>query len=76
MVRMSSSEGFWNKIYEIYHKVSGVELTPSMEISLLSLIPKSIKSIKKDIIHHMTSAARTIIAKNWKKTKSPALADM
>lgn len=34
------------------------------------LIPKSIKSIKKDIIHHMTSAARTIIAKNWKKTES------
>lgn len=29
-------KGFWKKIYEIYYKVSGVELTQSMEISLLS----------------------------------------
>lgn len=38
---------FWYKIYKIYYKVSGVEVTQSMEISLLSLIPKPIKTIKK-----------------------------
>lgn len=67
--------GFWNEIFQIYYKVLGVEITSSLEISLLSLIPKSIKTIKKDIIIHMTSAARTIIARNWRKTRSPTIAD-
>lgn len=67
--------GFWNKIFEIYYKVSGVEETPSMEILLLSLASKSIKTIKTDIIHHMTSAARTLIARNWKETRCPTIAE-
>lgn len=66
-------KAFWNNIFGIYYKVSGVEVTPSMKISLLSLTSNSIKSIKTDILHHMTSAARTLIARKWKEIRGPTI---
>ena len=66
---------FWIKVFEIYQKVSGVERTPSIEISLLSLMTKSIRNIKTDILHHMTTAARKVIAQKWRNTTSPSIAE-
>lgn len=60
---------FWDKIFEIYQKVSGVERSPNISTSLFSLTSDTIRVIKIDILHHMTTAARTIIAQNWKKKK-------
>lgn len=59
---------FWYKIFEIYKVVSGNEMQPSVNVSILSIIPGSMKSIKTDILHHMTNAARTITARKWRKT--------
>lgn len=43
-------------------------MQPSVNVSILSIIPGSMKSIKTDILYHMTNAARTITARKWRKT--------
>lgn len=64
---------FWLKIFCIYRKISKSEIQSDISISILSMIPGSMKTIKADILRHMIIAARTIIAWNWRKAKSPTI---
>lgn len=48
----------------IYQKVTGKEIDPDVKISVLFIMTGSIKAIITDILHHMTTAARIVIAVN------------
>lgn len=37
------------------------------------MIPGSMKAIKKDILRHMLTAARTVIARKWRKMADPSI---
>lgn len=41
-------------------------LSPTPEIALLSMLPGTLKSIKKDVLRHFLAAARMVIPKYWK----------
>lgn len=66
---------FWNKIFEIYRVITGSNLQPDIFITVLSMIPGSIKSIKKGILKHFVTAARKIIARNWKSNLEPSIGE-
>lgn len=64
---------FWNKIYKIYLAVTGINIQPDVLVSVLSMIPGSVKSIKKGILKHFLTAARTSIARKWKNRTAPSI---
>lgn len=64
---------FWKKIYKIYLAVTGVNLQPDILVSVLSMIPGSVKSIKKGILKYFLTAARTVIARKWKNRTAPSI---
>lgn len=66
---------FWDKIFDIYHKVTGKEIRPKINSAILSIFPGSIKTIKTDILHHRTTAARKVIAHKWKSTTNPTIVE-
>lgn len=53
---------FWLKIFHIYQKITKSDIQSNISISILSIIPGSMKAIRADILHHMLTATRTIIA--------------
>lgn len=64
---------FWNKIYKIYPAKTGINLQPNILVSVLSVIPGSVKNIKKDILKYFLTAARTTIARKWKNRTAPSI---
>lgn len=67
----SEVQPFWQKIFEIYRAMTGIELYPEIQVAVLSMIPGSVKNIKKGLLKYFLTAARTIIARKWKSTSMP-----
>lgn len=57
---------FWQQIFLLYCKLMATALSPTPEIALLSMLPGTLKSIKKDVLRHFLAAARMVIPKYWK----------
>lgn len=66
---------FWDSVFKIYQKISSHEVQSSVIISILNIIPGARKTIKTDILHHMTTAAKTIIARKWWQANSPTIVE-
>lgn len=64
---------FWQKIFEIYRAMTGNEIYPDILITVLSMIPGSIKNIKRDSLKYFLTAARTCIARKWKSSITPSM---
>lgn len=59
--------GFWNKVFAIIRKVSGLPVTKSPQVALLNApIPRTAKHTQK-LITFMLLGAKTTIAKAWKQ---------
>lgn len=63
----------WSKIYNIQQAITGQSAQPDVFVSVLSMIPGSMKAIRKDILRYMLTAARTVIARKWNKTVDPSI---
>lgn len=64
---------FSGKIFKIYMEMTGINLQPDILISVLLMIPGLVKSIKRGILKHFITAARTIIARKWKSKVEPSI---
>lgn len=61
------------KCTNIYQAITGQSVQPDVLVSVLSMIPGSMKAIKKYILRHMLTAARTVIARKWRKMADPSI---
>lgn len=59
-------QNFWREIFRVYMAVTRINIPPDIFISVLSMIPGTVKNIKKGILKHFLTAACTIIARKWK----------
>lgn len=48
-------------LYTVYHRITESDILPNIFTSVLSIIPGSIKSIKRDILRLMLTVAQTVI---------------
>lgn len=65
----SKIRGFWNKIFYLIRRVTGIPVTKSPQIALLNVhAPKTPKYTQK-LISFMLLGAKITIAKAWKQTK-------
>lgn len=71
----SKIQPFWQKIFESYSVMTGIDVYPDIQVAVLSMIPGSLKNIKKGLLKYFLTAARTIIARNWKSTNVPSMVD-
>lgn len=67
--------GFWQLIFELYCKLMTIYIQPPPEVVLLSMIPESFRSVKKDILQHFLTSARTVIPRHWKSSTVPSLGE-
>lgn len=66
-------QAFWEKVFKIYRATTGVKIQSDIYVAILSMIPGSIKNIKKGTLKYYITAARTVIARNWKNKKAPSI---
>lgn len=66
-------EPFWHSVNTEYNKIeSSLVLTPKMV--LLSMLPGSLKAVKRGLLRHCLVAARTVIPRHWRSPTPPSLA--
>lgn len=56
---------FWDVIFQLYTRVTGVSVSNMPQVTLLYILPGSFKYIKKGLLRHWLTAARTIIPHHW-----------
>lgn len=66
---------FWQKIFEIFRAMTAREVYPDIQMAVLSMIPGSMKSIKKGPLKYFLTAARTCIARKWKCIDAPSMVE-
>lgn len=66
---------FWEKILKICSKITLSCYSNSPELALLSVIPGSISSIKKNILRHALTAGRAVIPRHWRSDHAPSIAE-
>uniref|UniRef100_A0A670KIL2 Reverse transcriptase zinc-binding domain-containing protein n=1 Tax=Podarcis muralis TaxID=64176 RepID=A0A670KIL2_PODMU len=66
---------FWNEIYEELKKMFKISFSKKPEAFLLGLITNDIPENQRKVFHYAITAARMLIAKNWKGRKIPSVKD-
>lgn len=66
---------FWNSIYALYNNLTGSNISVSPTSGLLTMLPGPISALKKGLLKHFLTAARTIIPRHWKSTTLPSRAE-
>lgn len=66
---------FWESVYALYNHVTGSRLTVSPASGLLNILPGPLSTLKKGLLKHFLTAARTVIPRHWKSTTPPSRAE-
>lgn len=64
---------FWGNIFALYNSLTGSNVPVSPSSGLLSTLPGPISSLKKGLLKHFLTAARTVIPRHWKSSIPPSL---
>lgn len=70
-----SVHNFWDMILQLHTRATGVTIPNTPQITLLSILPGSYKSIKKGLLRHWLTAARAVIPRHWRSAHAPSLTD-
>lgn len=68
------AKAFWDRILQICSRITLTNYTNSPELTLLSVIPGSISSIKKNILRFALTAGRAVIPRHWRSETVPSIA--
>ena len=60
--------GFWNRVFHLIRKVTGVPVAQSPHVALLNFAPAEASKSQKRLIHFMLLGAKLTIAKAWKSS--------
>ncbi|XP_018429005.1 PREDICTED: cyclic nucleotide-gated cation channel beta-3, partial [Nanorana parkeri] len=66
---------FWCRVFDIYNQVMGTSLAPSPKVALLSVLPGSLASVKKDLLRFFVAAARMTIPRHWNTAVPPTVGE-
>lgn len=68
-----SVHDFWSMVLQFYTQATGVIVPNMPQITLLSILPGSYKSVKKGLFRHWLTAARAVIPRYWRLVHAPPL---
>lgn len=64
---------FWAKVSQAYNAATDSNICLDPCTTLLSILPWSPQKIKRCLLRHVVSAARTVVARRWKSDIPPTL---